>query len=391
MKKNKKKILQKIKVGSLKQKSKSFARLCAPLEKIKVKEEKSKSNLRVKLEFKEQLRILLYFHLEDFKSGRDLLQRLKSEEFAKAVIVPEKEIKKSTFFEAINHRGLSELEMIFSELSSMAVSDLPTEYSELGELVSVDGSLIEALFSMKWADYRKKSKKAKMHLGFDVNHKIPRGIALTNGKADEKNYVSKIVKQNQTAILDRYYHSHDDFDRWQDEGIDFVCRIKANTIKTVYEQYSTREDSIVFYDALVFLGAQNQTQKPLRLIAYRVGGSVYWIATNRFDLTAEQIAFVYKLRWDVESFFAWFKQHLKVYPIIAQSKYGLTVQILSGLIFFLLFSLYCMQSFQERVSVYRLRELRILVRNEFLFSLFLFIEDPPLDKPQQKVRFSYII
>jgi IS4 transposase len=58
----------------------------------------------------------------------------------------------------------------------------------------------------------------------------------------------------------------------------------------------------------------------------------YWVATDRFDLTAEQIALIYKLRWTIESFFAWWKRHLKVYHLIARSPYGLLVQILAGLI-----------------------------------------------------------
>ena len=48
----------------------------------------------------------------------------------------------------------------------------------------------------------------------------------------------------------------------------------------------------------------------------------YWIATNRFDLSAEQIAQIYKLRWDIEKLFAWLKRHLKVYQLIARSPYG---------------------------------------------------------------------
>ena len=57
----------------------------------------------------------------------------------------------------------------------------------------------------------------------------------------------------------------------------------------------------------------NQTQRPLRLVGYEVDKVKYWIATNRYDLSAEQIATAYKLRWDIENFFAWWKRHMKVY------------------------------------------------------------------------------
>mgnify|MGYP002813827481 CR=1 FL=1 len=61
---------------------------------------------------------------------------------------------------------------------------------------------------------------------------------------------------------------------------------------------------IVFYDAVVLLGTPyvNQTEKEVRLVGYRVENVDYWIATDRHDLSAEQIAFAYKLRWEHRDF-----------------------------------------------------------------------------------------
>lgn len=59
---------------------------------------------------------------------------------------------------------------------------------------------------------------------------------------------------------------------------------------------------------------------------------INWIATSRYDLTAEEVAEVYKLRWSIESFFGWWKQHLTMYHLIARTQYGLMVQLMSGLI-----------------------------------------------------------
>lgn len=92
--------------------------------------------------------------------------------------------------------------------------------------------------------------------------------------------------------MDRYYQHHQNFDRWQKEGTLFVCRIKANTRKTIIQTNQLPADNIVFFDAMVILGSEyiNQTEQPIRLIGYRVKGKTYWIATNRYDLSAEQIA-----------------------------------------------------------------------------------------------------
>ena len=160
--------------------------------------------------------------------------------------------------------------------------------------------------------------------------------------------------------------AHDLFDRWQEENKHFVCRIQSSTKKICIEAKEINPYSNIFNDAIVLLGTPgvNQTKKPLRLVGYTVDGTNYWVATTRYDLTAEQIAFVYKLRWDIEKFFAWWKLHLRVYPLIARSEYGLTVQILAGLFTYLLLAIYCREQHNEKVSIKRVKELRIKIQNE---------------------------
>lgn len=73
---------------------------------------------------------------------------------------------------------------------------------------------------------------------------------------------------------------------------------------------------------------------------------------------------VYRLRWDIETFFAWWKCHLEVYHLIARSRYGLMVQMLAGLVTYILLAIYCFSEFGEKVSIRRVRELRIKIINE---------------------------
>lgn len=100
------------------------------------------------------------------------------------------------------------------------------------------------------------------------------------------------------------------------------------------------------------------------VVGYKADGKSYWVATDRFDLSAEDIALAYKMRWAIESFFAWWKRHLKVYHLIARSPYGLLMQILSGLITYLLLAIHCHEQHDERVSIQRVRQLRNKIRNE---------------------------
>jgi len=346
----------------------SFRKLCLPIDKAKIGMPplEARGYRPLKMTFDDQLKALIFFHLEEHPSAQHLLQVLEEDDFARNVIAPEDGIKKSSFAEAINTRGLEQLAHIYQNLQAQAVVCLPKEHDDLGDLISIDGSLIDACLSMQWADYRKGAKKAKVHLGFDLNHCIPRKVFLTDGKGPERPFVSMILSPGQTGVLDRGYQAHDLFDLWQEEKKHFLCRIKASTKKTCLESKEINPSSNIFYDAIVLLGTPgiNQTKKPLRVVGYIVDGTKYWVATTRYDLSAEQIAFIYKLRWDIEKFFAWWKRHLKVYHLIARSEYGLMVQILAGLITYLLLAIYCREQHNEKVSIKRVRELRIKIQNE---------------------------
>lgn len=326
----------------------------------------SRGDRPLQMTFDDQLKALIFFHLEEYSSGRELLQAFEQNDFAKECVAPPNGIKKSSFFEAINTRGLEQLGEVFTHLVKEAGKAIPAEYAHLGSLVAIDGSLIDAVLSMEWANYQTGAKKAKSHIGFDINRGIPRKIYLTDGKEGERSFVDKIIDKGETGIMDRGYQCNAHFDAWQAAEKHFVCRIREKTRKTVIRENAINADSIVFYDKVVLLGTKgiNQTEKELRLVGYRVDCKDYWIATSRHDLTAEEVAQVYKLRWNIETFFGWWKRHLKVYHLIARSQYGLMVQLLGGLITYLLLAIYCREQHQEPVSIARVREFRNQMAND---------------------------
>ena len=332
----------------------------------------SRGNRPLQMSFEEHLKALIFFHLEEHVSAQHLLQALEEDDFARTRIAPKGGIKKSSFSEATNTRGLEQFMYIFEHVQKQASHVLPDCHPDLGKLVAIDGSLIDATLSMQWADYRKGAKKAKTHIGFDLNRGIPRKIFSTNGKGAERPFVTQILSPGETGVTDRGYQCHKKFDLWQEEKTQtlFLCRIKAKTAKTVIEVHPVVPESIVFYDAIVLLGTAggNQTKTPLRVVGYEVDNVKYWIATNRYDLSAEQVAAAYKLRWDIETFFGWWKRHLKVYHLIARSKHGLMVQILAGLITYLLLAIYCHEHYNEKVSIKRVRQLRTQIQNELRFA-----------------------
>lgn len=346
----------------------SFRKLWNPLVPIlsKVSPLHAKGNRPLKMDFEHQLKALIFFHLEEHTSASHLLQVLKEDDFASEYIAPPDGIEKSSFSEANNTRGIEQFFQVFQALYAQANQTVPKEYAELGDLVAIDGSLIDAVLSMHWADDREGIKKAKAHMGFDINRSIPKKIFLTDGNGPERPFVSQILEPGQTGIMDRGSQCHKTFDLLQREEKHFVCRIKGNTKKTAIKLNDIKPGSIVFYDGLVLLGTPDvsQTERAIRLVGYRADGKTYWVATNRHDLTAEQVAVVYKLRWDIETFFAWWKRHLRVYHLIARSEHGLMIQILSGLITYLLLAIYCKKEHGEKVNMKRVRELRNRIHNE---------------------------
>lgn len=106
--------------------------------------------------------------------------------------------KKSSFFEAINTRGLEQMIEVFELLKQQAGNILPTSYSDFGDLIAIDGSLIDSVLSMDWAKYRKNSKKAKTHVGFNINNRTPYKAFVTDGNGAERPFVNQILELGQT-------------------------------------------------------------------------------------------------------------------------------------------------------------------------------------------------
>jgi hypothetical protein len=88
------------------------------------------------------------------------------------------------------------------------------------------------------------------------------------------------------------------------------------------------------------------------------------LVIRRCDLAGEQIAQAYKLRWNIENFFAWWKRHLKVYHLMERSAYGLMAQNLAGLTTYLLLAIHFHKHFQDKVSIRPIRPPRTAIENE---------------------------
>lgn len=221
----------------------------------------SRCSRPLQMSFEDHLKALVYFHLQEHTSAQHLLQVLEEDDYAQEHIAPKDGITKSSFSEAANTRGLEQFAYVFSSLQAQASAIMPQRYPTLGNLVAIDGSFIDALLSMTWADYRTSADKAKVHMGFDINRSIPRKLFLTDGKAGERPFVSQILSPCETGVMDRGYQCHTCFDTWQKDNTLFVCRIKAGTKKTVIKAHEIDSDSCVFLMLLFYLVLQAQTRQ----------------------------------------------------------------------------------------------------------------------------------
>jgi len=334
-----------------------------------------------------QLEMLVFYHLQGHESGIEFLQATEEDDFARKHIAPKEGIKKSAFYEAISERGL-QLQEIFHSLYAQAKNIVPKKYAKLAELVAVDGSLVDATLSMYWAEYREGSNKFKAHVGFNVNQGISQKFHLTEGKGGERPFVGKIVNPGRTAILDRGYQNHSGFSisGMRTAVTSFAgsrnIQLKNSSPWSVLKLIQTRPPRLSESDGGQALMVQfclvrvispigrgdSKTQEPLRMVGYRVGGITYHVVTDRMDLTAEEIAIVYKLRWEIEKFFVWWKKRLNVYHLISRSTYGVIVQIFAGIITYLLMAIYCAEKHGEWVNMKWVRELRNTIQNELCSS-----------------------
>jgi hypothetical protein len=345
----------------------TFSMLLAPLEAQlpHLTPLVSGSNKPLTYMFAHQMRGLVYFHVEECTSAQDLLSAAENDRFANSVIVPPSGLGKSTFYEALANRGSLQMFQLLDRLSGKAAKIVGISYAELGPLKAIDGSLIDASLSMTWADYRENAPKAKMHLGLDLNQGIPRKMVLTNGNGAERPFVSAFLEKGETGVVDRGYQDHQRFDDWIEEDKHFVARVKKNTQYEIRQHLPFQKGSSIFFFAQVVLGGTaHQMTHPVFLVGFKSRGKVYWVATDRQDLTAEQIAFIFSLRWQIETFFAWWKRHLNVYHLICRNPHGVLIQLLAGLITYLLLVIYFHRRYGEKPSLERLRQLRWNIRHE---------------------------
>jgi transposase len=219
------------------------------------------------------------------------------------------------------------------------------------KLFSLDGSLLDA--SMKlfpWADYNRKKSAFKLHLGLDHDGLIPCFARVTEGRISENEIAKEFTApKGSVVVFDKGFSSHEWHNSLTKKGIYWVTRIRGNAKYEVIEDREFVINGNVLSDQVIqYTSIQRRKEKllPLRLIKYRdhEGEKDYEFITNHFGWSAQTIADIYKQRWQVELFFKWIKQNLKIKSFLGNSKNAVLTQVLSALCVYLLVSFLKFQS-----------------------------------------------
>jgi len=237
------------------------------------------------------------------------------------------------------------------------------------KLFSLDGSLLDA--SMKvfpWADYNRKRAAFELHLALDHDGLIPCFARITEGRISESQIARELnVPAGSVLVFDKGYNSHRWHNRLTEQGIYWVTCIPGNAQYDVLEQKQANENGFILCDQRIQYSAKSNQEagiEPIRLIRCRDAetNKVYEFITNHFNWSAQTIADIYKQRWQVELFFKWIKQNLKIKSFLDNSKNAVLTQILAALCVYLLVAFL---KFQSKIRLSMQQICRLLHTNLF--------------------------
>lgn len=261
-------------------------------------------------------------------------------------------------------------EALFGKLLSRCQGIAPNHnFRFKNPLYSLDASTIDLCLSVfPWADFRSTKGAVKLHVGLSHEGYLPEFVTITEGKGHDVT-VGRTLEFPKGSIvaIDKGYNDYAWYNRLTRNGIFFVTRIKRNAQYRVVKRHSALSSKGLTSDQTIeFTGAVTAKKCPIQLrrIGFRdpVSGKHYFFLTNNFKLAAKTIADIYKARWQVELFFKWIKQNLKIKSFIGTSKNAVMTQIWIALCVYLLLAFI---KFQSKLKKGMQQILRLLQLNLF--------------------------
>lgn len=254
---------------------------------------------------------------------------------------------RSTLADANNRINYRVYETLFYKLYDQCQDYTPKhKFKFKNPLFALDSSTIDLCLSMfEWAKFRRRKGGIKLHCLLNLSGHIPAFIVIKEAKPSDVKIAQETdfkLMPDSIIVFDRGYVDFKLFRGYTQQEIWFVTRAKKNMQYAVVGQQTISEHKKgLLYDQTIKLTGVNQNKnypQKLRIIGYKDPdtGKEYQFLTNNFKLAAYTITQIYKARWEVELFFKWIKQHLKVKTFLGTSKNAVLSQIWIAMCYFLM-------------------------------------------------------
>jgi IS4 transposase len=297
------------------------------------------------LTMRDQFSAMLYGQLAGAVSLRDIEDGLQSHR-ARLYHVNAKPVKRSTLADANASRPVAVFAGVFSKLMKQAHRGLRRSLEETVYLIDSTSLRLTEL-SEKWARFSTGVCGAKAHIIYDADAGCPVYMAVTAANVNDITAAQAMpIEAGASYVFDLGYYDYGWWAKLDAAGCRIVTRFKSNTPLRMIEERTISKGGAILSDRVGYLPARqaknrkNPFSDPVREVRVRIEtGKILRILTNDLNASAEEIAGLYKHRWQIELFFRWVKQNLKIKKFLGVSENAIRIQIAIALIAYLLLKL----------------------------------------------------
>jgi len=288
---------------------------------------------------------LIYGQMSGATSLREIVAGLESHA-ARLYHVGSGPVKRSTLSDANNVRPWQVFGELCTQMLGQAHRGLRRSLKDAVRLIDSTSVKLSSL-SADWATFSTDVFGAKAHIVYDPHADRPVYFAVTPAKVNDITVAKAMpIEPGVTYVYDLGYYDYGWWAALDEAGCRFVTRLKKNTPFAAVHENPVPKGSNIISDRIGHLPARlaksrkNPLQVPVReIVVVSDTGAILRVVTNDLDAKAPDIADLYKQRWQIELFFRWVKQTLRIKRFIGVSENAVRIQIAIALIAFVLLRL----------------------------------------------------
>ena len=286
-----------------------------------------------------QLLALMFGQLSNRESLRDLIVALEAHQSKCYHLgLGRNPIAKTTFATANQNRDYRIFEEFAFYMMDQARSKRATDIFKLkGKVYAFDSTTIPLCLAVFWwAKFRKRKGGVKAHVLYDLESQVPAYFHITKASVHDSKAMKEIPYESGSYyVFDRGYNAFKELYRIHRHESFFVVRAKKN-LQYKCIKWKRRMPKNVMTDSEILLAdyiTSKKYKEKLRLVKFydEKEGREFAFLTNAFHLSALQVANLYKNRWQIELFFKWLKQHLKIKKFWGTTENAVRIQICAAI------------------------------------------------------------